>query len=45
MVKTECEDLIMAQEMLFDPTADLGDCLGLAAVLQESMNDVLLWTT
>ena len=40
-MKTEYEALITAKEMLFDPAADPDGCPGLAAVLPESMNDVL----
>ena len=37
----EYEHLIAMQESLFDPDADDNDCPGLAAVLQQSLNDVL----
>ena len=40
-MKTEYEDLSAAQEMLSDPDADPEGIPGLAAVLQESINDVL----
>ena len=39
-MKTEYEHLIGAEEMLFDPAADLDGCPGLAVVLQESMNNI-----
>ena len=40
-VETEYKHLIAAREMLSDPTADPNGCSGLAAVLHDSMNDVL----
>ena len=40
-VKTEYGHLIASQESLFNPDAVDNNCPGLAAVLQESPNDVL----